>query len=68
MYADRRARLWDAKAKELWRSMGVDKAEELIDQGGWTEMLVVTVAYSSACVDPLSAVLWKLEGVFRTSP
>ncbi|KIY52426.1 WD40 repeat-like protein [Fistulina hepatica ATCC 64428] len=35
-YADRRARVWDIKTKEISRSMGVDKAEELIHTGGWT--------------------------------
>ncbi|KAJ7276394.1 hypothetical protein B0H12DRAFT_1199167 [Mycena haematopus] len=38
IYADRRARLWDVKTKEFWRSMGLDKAEELIAQSGWTNL------------------------------
>ncbi|KAJ6554909.1 hypothetical protein DFH09DRAFT_1493798 [Mycena vulgaris] len=29
VYADRRARLWDVRTKEFWRSMSLDKAEEL---------------------------------------
>ncbi|KAJ7904510.1 hypothetical protein B0H14DRAFT_2663171 [Mycena olivaceomarginata] len=37
LYADRRARLWDVKTKEFWRSMSLDKAEELVAQGGWTD-------------------------------
>ncbi|KAJ7068988.1 hypothetical protein B0H15DRAFT_138368 [Mycena belliarum] len=40
VYADRRARLWDVKTKEFWRSMGLDKAEELVAQGGWTDVMV----------------------------
>jgi WD repeat-containing protein 7 len=31
-------RLWDVKTREFWRSMSLDKAEELISQGGWTEI------------------------------
>ncbi|CAA7261526.1 unnamed protein product [Cyclocybe aegerita] len=38
VYDDHRARLWDAQTKELWRSMGQDKAEELLAQGGWSEL------------------------------
>ncbi|KAJ7776775.1 hypothetical protein DFH07DRAFT_797695 [Mycena maculata] len=40
IYADRRARLWDIKTKEFWRSMSLDKAEELVEQGGWTDVLI----------------------------
>ncbi|KAF7355313.1 WD-REPEATS-REGION domain-containing protein [Mycena sanguinolenta] len=40
IYADRRARLWDVKTKEFWRSMGLDKAEELVAQGGWTDVMI----------------------------
>ncbi|KAJ6515899.1 hypothetical protein C8R45DRAFT_222526 [Mycena sanguinolenta] len=40
IYADRRARLWDVKTKEFWRSMGLDKAEELVTQGGWTDVII----------------------------
>lgn len=38
LYSDHRARLWDAQTKELWRSMGEDKAEEMFTQGGWSEL------------------------------
>ncbi|THH17275.1 hypothetical protein EW146_g3520 [Bondarzewia mesenterica] len=38
MYANARTRLWDAKTKEFWRSMSLDKAEEMLGQGGWTEV------------------------------
>ncbi|KAI0088571.1 hypothetical protein BDY19DRAFT_993956 [Irpex rosettiformis] len=36
-YADKRARLWDIKTREFWRSMSLDKVEEMLRQGGWTE-------------------------------
>ena len=35
-YADSRARLWDTKTWEFWRSMTKEKAEEMLEQGGWT--------------------------------
>jgi len=38
IYADHRARLWDVRTKEFWRSMGLDKAEELLGQGGWMDL------------------------------
>jgi len=41
IYADHRARLWDSKTKELWRSMGQDKADELLAQGKWATLYVV---------------------------
>lgn len=36
-YTDSKARLWDTKTLEFWRSMSVDKADEMLDQGEWTE-------------------------------
>jgi len=41
IYSDGRARLWDVKTREFWRSMGLDKAEELLGQGGWAEGCVL---------------------------
>jgi len=38
VYANRRARLWDVKTKEFWRSMSLDKVDELLNQGGWTDL------------------------------
>jgi hypothetical protein len=38
IYADDRVRLWDIQTTEFWRSTSVDKAEELLSQGGWTEL------------------------------
>ena len=40
IYGDRHARLWDVKTQEFWRAMTVDKADELIGQGGWAEWYV----------------------------
>ena len=37
VYTDGRARLWDTRTREFWRSMSVEKAEELVQQGGWFE-------------------------------
>ena len=36
-YTDERARLWDIKTREFWRSMSVEKADDMIKQGGWTQ-------------------------------
>ena len=38
IYEDRRARLWDMHSREFWRSISLEKAEELLPQGGWTEL------------------------------
>ena len=44
LYADDRARLWDVKTLEFWRSMDVEKVKELLGQGGWTELSVTICA------------------------
>lgn len=38
IYGESIARLWDVQTKEFWRSMTVDKAEEMFKQGGWTSL------------------------------
>ncbi|KAI0298119.1 hypothetical protein B0F90DRAFT_1818820 [Multifurca ochricompacta] len=38
LYRDDRARLWDVKTLEFWRSMNLEKAGELLSQGNWTEL------------------------------
>ncbi|KAL0960599.1 hypothetical protein HGRIS_005631 [Hohenbuehelia grisea] len=38
IYANKMARLWDLKTKEFWRSMNIDKAEELLGQRHWAEL------------------------------
>jgi hypothetical protein len=40
LYGDDRARLWDVKTLQFWRSMNMEKAKELLSQGGWTELSV----------------------------
>ncbi|KAG6884839.1 hypothetical protein C0993_007868 [Termitomyces sp. T159_Od127] len=40
VYADNRARLWDVKTQEFWRSMAEEKAEEMLKQGGWSEIVI----------------------------
>ncbi|GLB39841.1 putative WD40 repeats [Lyophyllum shimeji] len=42
VYADNRARLWDVQTLEFWRSMTVEKVDELLGQGGWTELSLGT--------------------------
>ncbi|KAJ7626280.1 hypothetical protein DFH06DRAFT_737359 [Mycena polygramma] len=70
VYADRRARLWDVKTKEFWRSMGLEKAEELVAQGGWTDVLInaggclpdtVLKPFSGSTIDCASTVSLDLE-------
>lgn len=46
VYADDRARLWDVKTQEFWRSMTREKAEELLEQGGWFEACVPRALYT----------------------
>ncbi|KAL0567058.1 hypothetical protein V5O48_014937, partial [Marasmius crinis-equi] len=58
VYADRRARLWDIKTKEFWRSMTADKADEMLTQGGWSQLIVNE---TNAAV-PLSAITTSARG------
>ncbi len=45
IYHDGRARLWDTRTREFWRSMSLEKAAELVQQGGWLEWLVSLVSF-----------------------
>ncbi len=45
-YSDQRARLWDIKTREFWRSMSIDKVGEMLKQGGWMEWYVSNVKSS----------------------
>jgi hypothetical protein len=45
IYADDRARLWDVKTLEFRRSMDLEKAKELLTQGGWTELSVPLLSF-----------------------
>jgi rabconnectin-3b len=38
VYADGRARLWDVKTQEFWRSMTTKAVDELLTQGAWFEV------------------------------
>jgi hypothetical protein len=38
LYANERARMWDAKTREFRRSMTLEKAQEVLQQEGWIEM------------------------------
>ncbi|RXW25374.1 hypothetical protein EST38_g529 [Candolleomyces aberdarensis] len=40
-YGESIARLWDVQTKEFWRSMSIDKAEEMFSQGGWKALDLV---------------------------
>ncbi|KAI1788856.1 WD40 repeat-like protein [Ganoderma leucocontextum] len=35
VYGDGRARLWDTRSREFWRSMSTEKAEEMMQEGEW---------------------------------
>ena len=39
-YCDNRARLWDIKTREFWRSMGAEKADDLVKAGGWLQWCI----------------------------
>ncbi|KAI0655440.1 WD40 repeat-like protein [Cubamyces menziesii] len=73
VYTDGRARLWDTKTREFWRSMSVEKAEELVQQGGWFEWDVANApekisALSSphrASLDAASALLLDIPALLR---
>jgi hypothetical protein len=49
-YADDRARLWDVKTLEFWRSMDLEKTKDQLAQGGWTELFVARSC--ALCVVP----------------
>lgn len=35
VYGDGRARLWDTRSREFWRSMSTEKADEMMQEGDW---------------------------------
>jgi WD repeat-containing protein 7 len=43
IYSNDMARLWDVRTQEFWRSMTREKAEELLEQGGWFETFVLVI-------------------------
>ncbi|KZT12183.1 WD40 repeat-like protein [Laetiporus sulphureus 93-53] len=50
LYADGRARLWDSKTREFWRSMSAEKVDELMKQGGWNGWSVKSTGDTSKAV------------------
>ncbi|KAI0754509.1 WD40 repeat-like protein [Daedaleopsis nitida] len=48
IYGDGRARLWDTRTREFWRSMSNEKAEELVQQVGWYQWSVPTARGNNA--------------------
>jgi len=44
IYSNDMARIWDVRTQEFWRSMTRDKAEELLEQGGWFETFVLVIS------------------------
>jgi len=66
IYSDACVRLWDTQTKELWRSMTQDKAEELLAQGGWTDLWVLLRIIVSYCTDFRITGCWKTMDVFPT--
>ncbi|KZP13950.1 WD40 repeat-like protein [Athelia psychrophila] len=72
IYDDGRVRLWDVQTTEFWRSTSADKAEELIGQGGWTELslaggnplanpVLKTLPIQCGGIDAVSTILVDLE-------
>lgn len=55
LYGDDRARLWDVKTLEFWRSMNMEKAKELLNQGGWAELSLHDAPPSGSAHSTLSA-------------
>lgn len=53
IYGDRHARLWDVRTREFWRAMTVDKADEMVHQGGWAEWWVVPYRLCTLSDDPI---------------
>ena len=47
LYRDGRARLWDSKTQEFWRSMNTDRTDEMLKQGGWTSWYMLDVVSRS---------------------
>ncbi|KZT64172.1 WD40 repeat-like protein [Daedalea quercina L-15889] len=77
LYRDGRARLWDSKTQEFWRSMNAERTDDMLNQGGWSSWYVGHLTPSSkgifyplpapAGVDSGGTVLVDLEAVVRHS-
>ncbi|TFY66090.1 hypothetical protein EVG20_g5003 [Dentipellis fragilis] len=72
-YADERARLWDVRTQVFWRSMSIEKAEEMLNTGSWFDVHfeggrntpphgeVGPLAPTAFCADAAVTVLVDLE-------
>jgi hypothetical protein len=67
IYSNDMARLWDVRTQEFWRSMTREKAEELLEQGGWFETFVLLIFFV-ATIDQHDCRLVEPEGPLFTSP
>ncbi|KAH9922915.1 WD40 repeat-like protein [Fomitopsis serialis] len=77
LYRDGRARLWDSKTQEFWRSMNADRTDEMLKQGGWTSWSVgdatpsfrsiVSPLHASVGVDSGCTILLDVEAAIRQS-
>ncbi|OCH87320.1 hypothetical protein OBBRIDRAFT_889871 [Obba rivulosa] len=75
VYTDHRARLWDARTREFWRSMNMEKADEMLKQGGWVEWAIgssertissaLSVMARTSGVDAASSMLLDMEALLR---
>ena len=71
-YEDRRARLWDIRTKEFWRSMTVEKADEMMKQGDWITLYVALFLHFVFITEKynrdLGAPTRTNESIWSTSP
>ncbi|KAF7767943.1 hypothetical protein Agabi119p4_7186 [Agaricus bisporus var. burnettii] len=65
-YADHRCRLWDVQTKEFWRSMSTTKADELLEQGGWTRIDLDKASVDRSTVWSVPAMLPKASDAAST--
>ncbi|KAI0718156.1 WD40 repeat-like protein [Cerioporus squamosus] len=73
IYGDGRARLWDTRTREFWRSMSVEKAEELVQQGGWLQWTIssppesrnIMCAPSHGSLDAAATLIVDITGLLR---
>ncbi|RDX48877.1 WD40 repeat-like protein [Lentinus brumalis] len=74
IYHDGRARLWDTRTREFWRSMSLEKAAELVQQGGWLEWTIgdplesndiLSAPRSHGCLDAAATLLVDISSLLR---
>ncbi|OJA15937.1 hypothetical protein AZE42_02647 [Rhizopogon vesiculosus] len=54
IYADGSARVWDIKSGEFLRAMTEEKAKELVDAGGWINILLDSLELTSISISTIS--------------